>query len=155
MCLTAEPRTPPVRRVELGRVRMPEDRRYGDEYLEASKRLHEPGFRHYEVSSFARPGRVSRHNWHYRDGSEYLGLGPSTRSYLDGERTWNVYRWDRYRKAARAGKELRAGRERADAAGSRLPPTPEGRPRLDALASELAGLSRDEIRDTEMHGKAV
>ncbi len=118
--LTAEPRTPLGRRVALGRVRMPDDERYGDEYLEVSARLREAGFRHYEVSNFARPGHASRHNWHYWDGSEYLGLGPSAHSHLGGERIWNVYRWDLYRKAASAGEELRAGRERPDAAQRRL-----------------------------------
>lgn len=118
--LTAEPRTPLGRRVSSGRVRLPDEERYGEEFLELSERLRGAGFRHYEVSNFARPGHASRHNWHYWDGSEYLGLGPSAHSYLGGERIWNVYRWDRYRKAASAAGDLRAGRERSDAAGGRL-----------------------------------
>lgn len=195
--LTAERRTPLGRRVEAGRVRMPDEDRYGDEYLEVSTRLREAGFRHYEVSNFARPGHPSRHNWHYWDGSEYLGLGPSSHSYLGGERIWNVYRWDRYRKAAAAGTGLREGRERPDAEARRLERiwlglrtdrglrldrvspaaqtrlaeweragwtsitdsrvllTPEGWLRLDALASEIAGWSTDEILEPEMHGKVV
>ena len=118
--LTAEPATPLGRRVETGRLLMPDEDRYGDEYLEVSTRLREAGFRHYEVSNFARPGHSSRHNWHYWDGSEYLGLGPSSHSYLGAERIWNVYRWDSYRKAATAGTSLRAGRERPDDAARRL-----------------------------------
>lgn len=110
--LTAEPRTPLGRWVDLGRVRLPDDGRYGDEYLAVSRALRAAGFEHYEVSNFARPGHASRHNWHYWDGTEYLGLGPSAHSYLGGERIWNVYRWDRYRRAAEAGAPLREGRER-------------------------------------------
>ena len=117
--LTAEPRTPLGRWVDLGRIRMPDDGRYGDEYLEVSAALREAGFEHYEVSNFAAPGHASLHNWHYWDGSEYLGVGPSAHSYLAGERIWNVFRWDLYRKAKAAGESLREGGER---------PTPEERP---------------------------
>ncbi|MGD8497023.1 MAG: radical SAM family heme chaperone HemW [Gemmatimonadales bacterium] len=118
--LTAEPRTPLGRLVDLGRVRMPGDRRYGDEYLEVAGVLARAGYEHYEVSNFARPGHASVHNWHYWDGSEYLGLGPSAHSYLCGERIWNVHRWDRYRRAAETRDTLREGRERPDSAARRL-----------------------------------
>lgn len=118
--LTAEPRTPLGRWVDLGRVRLPDDGRYGDEYLEVSRTLRAAGFDHYEVSNFARPGHASRHNWHYWDGTEYLGVGPSAHSYVGGERIWNVYRWDRYRRAAEAGASLREGRERPGPAERRL-----------------------------------
>lgn len=118
--LTAEPRTPLGRWVDLGRVEMPADSRYADDYVRASETLLRAGFEHYEVSNFALPGQASRHNWLYWDGSDYLGLGPSAHSYLAGERIWNVYRWDRYRKAAFGGESLREGRERPDAEQSRL-----------------------------------
>lgn len=118
--LTAEPRTPLGRRVEQGRVRLPGDGRYGKEYLQVSRALREAGFDHYEVSNFARPGQASLHNWHYWDGSEYLGLGPSAHSHVGGERIWNVYQWQRYRRAAEAGASLREGRERPNAEQRRL-----------------------------------
>ena len=43
------------------------------------------GFVHYEISNFARPGRRSRHNSSYWDGTPYLGFGPGAHSY-DGAR---------------------------------------------------------------------
>ncbi len=112
--LTAEPRTPLGRWVDLGRVRMPEDDRYAEEYLEAAETLVRSGFEHYEVSNFAQPTQASRHNWLYWDESEYLGIGPSAHSYLAGERIWNVFRWDRYREAAVDHATLREGREVLD-----------------------------------------
>ena len=118
--LTAEPRTPLGRWVDLGRVRMPGDARFAEEYLVASGTLIAAGFEHYEVSNFARPGQESLHNWLYWDGSEYLGIGPSAHSYLSGERVWNVFGWDRYREAADSGESLREGRERLDPDQRRL-----------------------------------
>jgi len=118
--LTAEPRTPLGRWVDLGRVRMPGDARYAEEYLEASETLTLAGLQHYEVSNFAQEGEESRHNWLYWDGSDYLGLGPSAHSYLAGERVWNVFRWDRYRETAASEESLREGQEFLDIDQRRL-----------------------------------
>lgn len=53
-------------------------------------RLAEAGFLHYEISNFARPGFISRHNSSYWTGKKYLGLGPSAHSYNGENRQWNV-----------------------------------------------------------------
>ena len=44
------------------------------------------GFRQYEISNFSKPGFESRHNLHYWHDEEYLGIGPSAHSFLDGKR---------------------------------------------------------------------
>ncbi|MCK6455108.1 MAG: radical SAM family heme chaperone HemW [Phycisphaerae bacterium] len=67
-----------------------------DEELEAElfestiDHLTAAGYEHYEISNFARPGRRCRHNLIYWNNEEYLGLGPSAVSYLDGVRTKNI-----------------------------------------------------------------
>jgi oxygen-independent coproporphyrinogen-3 oxidase len=52
--------------------------------------LTDSGFVHYETSNYARPGACSTHNEGYWEGEEYLGLGPSAVSTIDGIRSRNV-----------------------------------------------------------------
>lgn len=52
--------------------------------------LTEAGFSRYEISNYAKPGFACRHNLLYWTGGDYLGLGPSAQSYLDGTRFGNV-----------------------------------------------------------------
>jgi coproporphyrinogen III oxidase, anaerobic (EC 1.3.99.22) len=45
-------------------------------------RLAEAGYRHYEVSAFAQPGQVCRHNLNYWQFGDYLGIGAGAHSKL-------------------------------------------------------------------------
>ncbi len=48
------------------------------------------GFDQYEISNFAKAGRECRSNVIYWENREYLGVGPSAVSYLDGLRIRNI-----------------------------------------------------------------
>jgi oxygen-independent coproporphyrinogen-3 oxidase len=85
------------------------------QYSRAEEMLERAGYAHYELSSWALPGRESRHNSAYWARSAYTGLGAGAHSY-DGaaERTWNTRDLDRYLEDAEAGKRPLAGSETLD-----------------------------------------
>ncbi len=55
-------------------------------YLSMRRHLRAAGYEHYEISNFARPGGECRHNLRYWRCRDWLGLGPSAHSFVDGRR---------------------------------------------------------------------
>jgi oxygen-independent coproporphyrinogen-3 oxidase len=73
--LTIEERTAFGQRVRDGRlVPLPEDT-LAELYVATHDRLTTAGYEHYEISSYARPGRRAVHNALYWRGAAFLGLG--------------------------------------------------------------------------------
>lgn len=118
--LTAEPGTPLGRAVGCGRESLADGESYREEYLEASTRLRDAGYRHYEVSNFARGGAWSRHNEVYWSGRPYLGLGSSAHSYRAPIRRWNIRDWAAYRSAVQAGRLPVEDAEQVEGESARL-----------------------------------
>lgn len=56
-------------------------------YELAMKMLTAAGYRQYEISNFAKPGKECSHNIAYWEGKDYIGLGPSACSTV-GDRRW-------------------------------------------------------------------
>jgi putative oxygen-independent coproporphyrinogen III oxidase len=52
--------------------------------------LRRAGYQRYEISNYAKPGYACRHNLLYWTNGEYLGLGPSAQSYMNGSRFGNI-----------------------------------------------------------------
>ena len=67
-------------------LNLPNEDEVCEMYLHTVKRLEAGGIRQYEISNFAVPGYESRHNTNYWLDGEYLGVGPSAHSFLDGKR---------------------------------------------------------------------
>lgn len=61
-----------------------------DMYELACKILFKNGYSHYEISNYAKPGYESRHNKKYWNSKEFIGVGLSAYSYLDGKRFGNT-----------------------------------------------------------------
>ena len=59
-------------------------------YVEAMERLDAAGYRQYEISNVARPGRRSRHNLKYWTDGDWLGFGCGAHSTRDGVRWKNT-----------------------------------------------------------------
>lgn len=74
---------------EAGKLREVPDETDREMYHRGIRALREKGYRHYEISNFARPGCESRHNSKYWNMSEYVGLGLGASSYTGHRRTVN------------------------------------------------------------------
>lgn len=64
----------------------PDDDLTADLYLQMCEALESNGIMQYEISNFAKQGFESQHNLKYWHCEEYLGLGPSAHSFLNGKR---------------------------------------------------------------------
>ena len=82
--LKIEENTPFGRRRDA--LALPDEDEAASLYLTACETLEEHGFRQYEISNFAYPGRESRHNLKYWTGAPYLGIGPAAHSCVGGQR---------------------------------------------------------------------
>ena len=68
------------------RFSLPSDDEQSEIYEYAVSLLQEKGYIQYEISNFAKQGFQSRHNLRYWNDEEYIGLGPSAHSFIDGKR---------------------------------------------------------------------
>ena len=112
--LQVEPGTPLAGKVERGAVTPLDQDTAADRYEEVGERLAAAGYRHYEVSNWARPGFESRHNEGYWTRRPYLGLGPGAHSF-DGSARWrNEEDVTRYYERVEAGELPREERQDVD-----------------------------------------
>ena len=93
-----------------------------DMYLQGLERMDRAGYRQYEISNVARPGRESRHNLKYWTDGEWLGFGCGAHSTRGGIRWRNVSSTDEYISTVAAGghpateRRTLSGRERFEEA---------------------------------------
>ncbi len=110
--LTVEPNTLLGRKVAAGITPAPDPDLQAEMYEAACESLAAAGYRHYEVSNWARPGLESVHNRGYWEGRPYLGLGAGAHSNRGGRRWWNVRPPAEYIRLAGGGQLPVGGEER-------------------------------------------
>ncbi len=69
---------------------LPDDDMQAEMYLKAIEILSQNGFKHYEISNFAKKGFESKHNLNYWDNNTYYGFGVSAHGYENGIRYNNT-----------------------------------------------------------------
>jgi oxygen-independent coproporphyrinogen-3 oxidase len=118
--LTVEAATPLGRQVALGVRSAPDPDVQAQMFEVACVSLAEAGYRHYEVSNWARPGFECRHNLGYWERRPYLGLGAGAHSYRDDRRWWNVRPPEEYLRRVGSGASAVGGEERLEPADAHL-----------------------------------
>lgn len=88
--LTVEPRTALALFIRQGKARAVDEEQTARQFEFLQDFTARYGYQHYEISNFAQPGFMSRHNLSYWDGTPYLGLGPSAHSFREAQRWWNA-----------------------------------------------------------------
>jgi oxygen-independent coproporphyrinogen III oxidase len=109
--LTIEDRTAFGQRVKTGRLVPLDEDALTELYISTHEALTSAGFEHYEISSYARPGKRAVHNSLYWQGAPFLGLGVGAASLWlapdgSGERATNPRRAAAYMAAPGTPAEL-------------------------------------------------
>lgn len=94
--LTPEKDTPLHKALLQGKLEKPGEDTILEMYYHTLDALTKAGYRHYEISNFAKKGFESKHNINYWDRGEYIGLGAGAHSFMGGRRIKNTDDIDKY-----------------------------------------------------------
>lgn len=87
--LMVEENTKIEKLINAGELQLPEEELERQMYWYVKNTLELNGYQHYEISNFAKKGKESKHNSNCWEQKEYIGLGASAHSYLQGVRYAN------------------------------------------------------------------
>ena len=88
--LTYEEGTPLYRALQRGDFEELSEEENIRQFQMLIETMKKAGYRHYEISNFAKPGSESRHNSSYWNNTPYIGCGAAAHSYNGTSRQWNV-----------------------------------------------------------------
>ena len=81
--LIVEDGTPIANKIEKGEMQLPEEELERNMYWYVKNTLELNGYKHYEISNFAKKGYESKHNMNCWNQKEYIGIGAAAHSYRD------------------------------------------------------------------------
>lgn len=88
--LIVEDGTPIANKIENGKLKLPDDELERNMYWYVKNTLELNGYKHYEISNFAKKGYESKHNMNCWNQMEYVGIGTAAHSYRDITRYSNT-----------------------------------------------------------------
>ncbi|MGH2622451.1 MAG: radical SAM family heme chaperone HemW [Sphingobacterium sp.] len=88
--MTVEKQTALDHLIKKGKTPALDEQQSAHQMLMLLDKLTTAGYEQYEISNFAKPGKIAKHNSNYWKGQHYLGLGPSAHSYNGYSRSWNI-----------------------------------------------------------------
>jgi oxygen-independent coproporphyrinogen-3 oxidase len=136
--LTYEKGTRLWKQQQLGEVKPLDEETELALYNHAIDALGEAGFDHYEISSFARPGRRCRHNQTYWANEAYFGFGMGAARYVQGCREVNTRDLRGYIKRALTGEPTTFQSET-------LPPEDKARETITLNLRRAEGIARHDF----------
>lgn len=90
--------------IRSGSIPTPDDDLAADLYESICSKAEESGYEQYEISNFARNGRVAAHNSKYWEDKVFLGLGPGAHGMTGRRRYANVKNLNKYDASVRNGR---------------------------------------------------
>ena len=94
--LIVEEGTPIEKKIADWQLKLPNEELEREEYWEVKKFLESLGYKHYEISNFAKTGYESKHNLNCWEQKEYLGFGAAAHSYMKKTRYSNTENIEKY-----------------------------------------------------------
>ncbi len=94
--LIVEERTKIEQRIDSGELSLPDDEEERRQYHYMKNFLELKGYKHYEISNFAKPGFESKHNMNCWGQKQYVGFGVAAHSYVNGVRYANTSDLEEY-----------------------------------------------------------
>lgn len=101
--LIVEENTPIEKMLNTGKFNLPDEELERNMYWYVKNFLELNGYKHYEISNFAKEGKESKHNLDCWNQKEYIGFGVAAHSYIDDVRFGNIDNIDEYLKNCEAG----------------------------------------------------